>query len=772
MPIKKYGSPAKKRSKSISKNITFDFISNVFREYIDSKDGTLAIFEFRIKDDYMPLHQLQNDRIQVPLPKLFINTEDIIYGKTQFKNIVNADTINIHNLKADLKIAQEYFNSIYKESDYVIALARLATDYINDPYIINVKNSSLTTQEIHDLIYVHIYKEEKRTYDTEYSAASDYFNKYYNRSTFIKLADRYANYYKMRVIKRSKYLKNNFKYKLLFIELYKLVSEDEHKNRKLLKLKYGEKYNKFITDMWDNMDVEYEKAIKYFSDTYKFSDYINVYDYIEFLLDKFKNEKTLYDILNSDTLTDLTKKIFSIIYISILDKNPTTSNVNWWNTIKINNILKYPICIPFIDSRNTCEEKTLNYRYKLALQYFTDKFPVNVAHEINKLRQKYNKELNANDKDKYRQNLIKLMMLSKYDEIYSVNKPKIMNYFQTKYNSNYKEIINSIKLRYKIDFDKIKTELNILLLTQYIDETENRILNSKYNLASKYFLRKFRDTREMKYYIENKKTQLKSLIKNYTDKGYYEIDSFKFYNFNLDKAINDKIILYIIYLEDINANVVDKKPIIPPNVVVSNTFIDRLLTWLTEAETEEENRNKQRQKEIEKKLKIERDKQIRYDMIEDLYKNASDSFKQVYKTQDKVDKRIEYLEKSYEKSIKIIKKDGIDINTMLYTNFTDDEFNKIKIYYLYSREVEEHIIEKDYNTAMEYFIEEYGDNSDEKIDELYNKYRDLVNIDINYPDEIQEKYIIYRCYLYDMFAKDKSTLDDFIDGPLNYDPFI
>ena len=73
---------------------------------------------------------------------------------------------------------------------------------------------------------------------------------------------------------------------------------------------------------------------------------------------------------------------------------------------------------------------------------------------------------------------------------------------------------------------------------------------------------------------------------------------------------------------------------------------------------------------------------------------------------------------------------------------------------------------------MEYFIEEYGDNSDEKIDELYNKYRDLVNIDINYPDEIQEKYIIYRCYLYDMFAKDKSTLDDFIDGPLNYDPFI
>ena len=863
--------------------LTFEFIMILFHSYTPEKyaDGktNVKILKFRRKDDtYIPV--VKNilptpEPVPISVKKFFIDPEELLSQKKQLSRVIDIkNSEDSSNLVEKNRIAREYFEYIYTIPEHVVPVI-IENKYKADHYITNVKKSSLSDKEKHDIIYFYVYEKEKENYEYEYSEANEYFLKYYDQDLFKKTYDKYYTSKTLANIRKSIYIRNSFKTKLMLIELYKIVNKKELEHRAKLRLAYGKKYNDFVKKIGKDIEKEYDTAIKYFSEKYKYSDYLNMNDYIDFLIQKYSKDTVIKDIRNSDKLTELSKKLLSVIYVMILDQDPTSANIGFSISLQLNNIIKYPICIPLLDS--TCVDRRLNYKYKQALEYFSNKYGKNMVIEINKLRNEYVSELSSDNQKHYRENLIKLMELNKYRDKLVVSKQKIVKYFQDKYKVKYTSRIEALKTRYFADFLHIKNELNELMLLEYIDKLENRLVGTIYDIANKYYMKFFKDKNKVHNYIERRKILLKDKIQRYVNQGYYELDndgfiipnSFKIRNFDIDKELYNKICMYIIYVEDIKDNNIvlnavksemQRESIIREedrlyNVVHNmydffskgyktlqkdlektekklkanqekqkkleeesqklsrNDFFGKLYTnaysgFISIYKTSDEASKKidilekkynrvlqqikrsgiiinsifynnlteeqfrfikvyflyEREKE-ENILKEQARQQERRDLINNLYENADNNLLRIYKTRSSVNERLKILEKNYKNGLEIVNRVGLEINSIIYKNFTEEEFSKIKIYYLYTKEREEQIIEEDYNTAMNYFDKTYGRTSDMRIDTLERKYKHLIKVEEEYPPDVRDRYNVYRYYMYDIFERKKDNFQNY--GPLD-----
>jgi len=203
------------------------------------------------------------------------------------------------------------------------------------------------------------------------------------------------------------------------------------------------------------------------------------------------------------------------------------------------------------------------------------------------------------------------------------------------------------------------------------------------------------------------------------------------------------------------ANLLNPRPIIQPKQYTDYvTYIGKIFE---NANTKFKNILENIKREEAMKTAAERER-----FINNLYTDAIRNFEQIYLTEANVNKRIKVLEEDYATTLTYIRQNGLTIETKLYSNLTDVEFNKIKVYYLYIREKEEQIIETSFDEAMNYFENTYGARADNKIDELAAKYKYLLKIDTSYPEEVQEKYFIYRYYLYDKFHRTELSWNHYL----------
>jgi len=790
-----------------------------------------------------------------------------------------------------------YFKLIYTEPD--IVYSKIKELYKDDDYIKELNDNTLYTPQEKDMLtFIYIYENELQNFNRDHKEAYDYFDANYTKNEFKKA---YKDYYfskKIQRIRDSIYLKDEYKPKLILIELYKKVTK-----KREITLENVKHYKEFARKIGKDISEKFVKATDYLKYKFQFTSFLVFEEYINYLLNKYKNNSVIKDIIkNKNNENAKIIDMLIIIYLQILTDTPTEENVQLY----INGELENLIPIPIFYDKNIREQQT-NYKYKIAISYFEGVYgSVNTDKNINILFEKYNEFLTGKN---YQENLIILMKLHQ-DSIKkdNLNYNSAMNYFNSKFGKNAVNIIQKLQERYEKQLqDKDNYERIPILKEIYINETKD--LNRLYKKALDYFIRITKSPLNVDRYIASRINNYKNIIDLYISQGYADLEGVKIFGFEKDKDIYDKTVAIIIYLtedeihkrevderyfqrkylkDDKNkidllklrygdVNLPDNEKIIyfgnidnEENALVGSIYkmasvyfkkkynfndeqirkyVNEKLKKQTNIEVEkyinlgyypvkyknnnidytfyvrkynydddirdkinayiiyisEYNRDIEEKKEREEREELNLRKQTE-EFANEITKVATDYFRINYPDENVLKSRLNSLERDYAKELnRIYNKDGITIGWKFYKfdNLTDPKNEKIKkqitLYFLYTKEQEELIVENKFKKALKYFYDTYpnvapttiaipgagagpplevlpgpdiitpsqlrtlfiGSQSAPfiRLRQLSNSYDKYIKRywDYTYPEARMLKYKIYCYYLYDLITKENKT---------------
>ena len=327
----------------------------------------------------------------------------------------------------------------------------------------------------------------------------------------------------------------------------------------------------------------------------------------------------------------------------------------------------------------------------------------------------------------------------------------IIKYFTDKYKDNYKEKINSLKLRYTVEFVSIKTELNELDLLKKIDIAENLLTNLLYETANKYYMDLFAKNKDkVDFYIDKQKSKdvYKAEINRHIKNGFFinnnvssDGNEFKIRNFHKDSELYNIICMYIIYTYDKASRNVNLQSF---NIEQEEEHMAKLYN-LVSVDYEY----------CKKILKKNRD----IKNLEIIGNQALNNMIKKHGNIANVNIRLTELETNYKNDLEKLLHEENNTN-----NFTDIQNKYIKLYYLDIKDSEEDIINENYNTAQKYIL----DNKIEINSAILTSLNQQCRTGHSYPtDELCYNYIYYKYYMYEKSKKDKELFEE--TGPISRD---
>lgn len=793
-----------------------------------------------------------------------------------------------------------YFKLIYNEPD--IVYSKIKEIYEDDEYIKNLSNNSLyTPQEKEMLSFIYIYENELQNFNRDHKEAYEYFDANYTRNEFKRSYQDYYYSKKIQRIRDSMYLKDEYKPKLILIELYKKLTK-----KRAITIENVRNYRELARRLGKDISEKFAESTDYLKYKFQFTNFLVFEDYINYLLNKYRNNSIIKDIKNNrNNENGKIVDMLLIIYLKIIVDIPTEENVQLSIKQELDNQISNPIFIPFVN--NKYREEETNYKYKIALAYFDSIYGSNNRDKnILILFNKYKEFLTGKN---YKENVIILMKLYQ-DSLKkdNLNYNSAINFFNAKFGKNAPEKIQKLQERYRKELqDKDNYERIPIIKEIYINET--KYIDILYKKAVEYYNRILKGKNiDIETYIKSKIDNYNNFIDLYKNQGYADLEGFKVIGFDKDKDVYDKVIAIMIYLsEDIDhKRELDDKYFYKKYLNNDKSKIDLLKLRYGDVNLPEDKKiihyagiDKLENELIEDKYKIARnfymktyntDEQIKayvnrnlnnneilryinlgyypikyktgsinaytfnvksynfdenirdkinafilykqdYDKYEigkiteaiknkieyeaklqdevekfsdELTKEASNYFSLKY-TEDELKKLLASLQKDYASELNIIYNNGITIGWRFFKfdNLLDPKNknvrDKIKLYFLYTKEKEEVVIEKNFKTALKYFYTTYpnippktlaipGAGAGPPVEVLpepdkitssqlktlfyesnsapfrrimqlsadYDKYIKRY-WDYTYPDSRMLKYRIYCYYLYDLLTKERLT---------------
>jgi len=304
-----------------------------------------------------------------------------------------------------------------------------------------------------------------------------------------------------------------------------------------------------------------------------------------------------------------------------------------------------------------------------------------------------------------------------------------LQYFSNKYSLNQTEKIDNLIARYK-DHPNIKGIIDVkqlLVSLKQIDEEESKAINSMKKLITEYY-----SVISINRLIEDNINRYSEHIQKLLNEKKYKYKGFDMYRISLDPEIEKIIKAYTIYRGEIQR--------------------------IKNEKTSTEKAKNDAEEALRKAYEIEQSK-LYEENLDNAYKKAIIYFEITYpNTQYERNKRFSKLENDYFNQLVYTISNGIMVNNYFYKDLETNptHLEKAKLIFLYQKELEDKIINYNYDVAMKYFRSRYPDTFDAKINELRNKYNSNFAItdryydDYYYPNqELKEKYKIYKYYLYD-----------------------
>ena len=253
-----------------------------------------------------------------------------------------------------------YFKLIYTEPD--IVYSKIKELYKDDDYIKELNGNTLYSPQEKDMLtFIYIYENELQNFNRDYKEAYDYLHANYTTDEFKKA---YQDYYfskKIQRIRDSIYLKDEYKPKLILIELYKKITK-----KREITLENVRHYKELARKIGKDISEKFAKASEYLKYKFQFTSFLVFEEYINYLLNKYKNNSIIKDInKNKNTENAKIMNMLTIIYLQILTDAPTEENIQLYINGELENLIPVPI---FYD-KDTREQQT-NYKYKIAISYF------------------------------------------------------------------------------------------------------------------------------------------------------------------------------------------------------------------------------------------------------------------------------------------------------------------------------------------------------------------------------------------------------------------
>lgn len=305
-------------------------------------------------------------------------------------------------------------------------------------------------------------------------------------------------------------------------------------------------------------------------------------------------------------------------------------------------------------------------------------------------------------------------------------------YFMSKYSLNQPEKIDKLISRYKDhpNVEGIIDSKQLLVSLKQIDEEESKALSAMKKLITDYY-----SVISLNQLIEDNISRYLQQFEQLAHEKTFKYKGFNIYRFTLDPEVQKIIKAYIIYKGETDRIANEKKS-----------------TQKAKRDAEEA---------IEKAAKEEESK-LYEENLDRAFKEAIRYFEITYpNTQYERNKRFSYLENTYFDQLVYTIANGIMVNNYLYKDLetNDEHLKKAKMIFLYTKDLEDNIIETNYKEAIKYFEKKYGNNFQDRINQLSTKYESSFKILDRYYDyyyfpneELKSKYKIYKFYLYDDYG--------------------
>lgn len=591
-------------------------------------------------------------------------------------------------IKRLYKEAYVHFRSMFRNPE--LGIKYLLEKYRYDENINVIRNMHLPKERESEVIIGYIGHKEKTDFETGVAEADDYFKNYFlieGDKSLRKEYDSLSSNPKILEIVNDANLESTYKDKVILIEKYKILKAVDES--RLLKASLGIGDISFFKDI-ERLADKFHSALEYFQHKYQYSDYFTLQDYVNNLFVTNTYNTRIKDILNSSA-TEIMKQMLLTIELANIDQTPTIQGTNFRINKVLDALVEYPIYLNWYD--NSYQQTKLNKKYNQAIEYFTKIFGSKFALEIGNLIEKH-KDVLKDSKTSKKENLITLMEIYKKDDDFEVKYIKAVDYFKNKYPSNFGDKMRLLESRYP-GISKAKGPKNIVIDLAEIDKKESYYLDPLYKDALSYFTKNKRSN--VQAYVESQKVP--------------ELDTYEKTGYTITNSI-------YVYINPINPlESVLTETFLVENIGQDKDILNTIKTILVYERDLAKNKadldaEKVRVKEVTEKRKSEADKP-RVDFLNECNKKATDYFSKKYNV-DESKKRQGELKNGYKIDLEFYKRNGISIGDYYYGDFNTfpDHWDKVSVYYIYCREVEEEIIEKDYRKAIAYFNRTYGESDD------------------------------------------------------------